>query len=142
MSAISINGQPAVLHNYRCEECDEVFEEFVVVDQESGVPRQPCPKCGASCPHVFLSRRHYASVHSSERTVVWEKREGGKVEYQFPLLDPALPADLKAEGFVARELNSLREIEQVERESGRMNYKAHFDGDRARWVNRVTRRRR
>ena len=141
MSAIEINGQTAVLHDFRCRKCNENFETFAVFDKSQGmIPDQISPCCSILSPRIYLPRNHYASVAENERVVVYEGVDkDGNPTIRVPIdradEKSSYWQDLaKKRGFERKELSTMREIERVEKVYGKQHMKSGYDGNRAKWM--------
>ena len=94
---------------------------------------EPCSSCGRVvyigdwpfCPHGTI-RQFSHSVHPSQRAVVYENPKTGQVVYP-PRNDQPIPERYRKQGYVRRELGSLRALEKFEKEKGVGSEIAHFD---------------
>ena len=107
-------------------EISDILKPF---DPASGV----CQGCGKAlevgewpfCPHGE-TRSSGTAAHPSERAVVWEHPGTGQIRYP-GRNDVPIPERYAKEGFVRREMPTLRDIHAFERERGVKNEKAWFD---------------
>lgn len=93
----------------------------------------PCPECGLYleigdwpwCPHESLLKSHH-TVHPDERVVVFENPATGEIRYP-GRNDVPVPDRYAKQGFVRKELPTLRAVEQFERKHGVRNDKMHYN---------------
>ncbi len=95
----------------------------------------PCPEpdCGLYlevgdwpwCPHESTRKVPY-QVHPNERVVVFENPATGEIRYP-GRNDVPVPERYAKQGFVRKELPTLRAVEQFEREHGVRNDKMHYN---------------
>jgi hypothetical protein len=104
--------------DFQCPVCDAV--RFDV--EFHGEPHVSCIDCPAEMEVLWSSpSSRRASVHPSERAVVYENPTTGEVRYP-PRNDQKAP-----EGFIRREMCNLSEIHQFEKEKGVRSEIAWFD---------------
>lgn len=92
-----------------------------------------CSSCGSEltvgdwpfCPHGSAYGRVIAA-HESERCVLWENPQTGEIRYP-GRNDAPIPARYAQQGFVRKELPTLRDIQRFETARGVLNEKAHYD---------------
>jgi hypothetical protein len=93
----------------------------------------PCPDCGLYlevgdwpfCPHESTRKAHH-TVHANERVVVFENPATGEIRYP-GRNDIPVPKRYADQGFVRKELPSLRSVEKFERQHGVRNDLMHYN---------------
>ena len=77
------------------------------------------------CPHG-PARQYSTAAHPNERAVVWQNPATGEVRYP-GRNDVPIPQRYASQGFVRREMPTLRDVHAFESERGVRNEKAWFD---------------
>lgn len=93
----------------------------------------PCPDCGLYleigdwpwCPHGSTIKTQH-TAHANERVVVFENPQTGEIRYP-GRNDVPVPERYAKQGFVRKELPTLRSVEQFERAHGVRNDKMHYN---------------
>lgn len=93
----------------------------------------PCPDCGLYlevgdwpwCPHES-TRKSPHTAHASERVVVFENPQTGEIRYP-GRNDVPVPDRYAKQGFVRKELPTLRAVESFERAHGVRNDLMHYN---------------
>ena len=93
----------------------------------------PCPECGEYleigdwpwCPHESTRKRHH-TAHAKERVVVFENPQTGEIRYP-GRNDVPVPQRYIDQGFVRKELPTLRSVEKFENQHGVRNDLMHYD---------------
>jgi putative FmdB family regulatory protein len=62
-----LDSEPVPIYEYRCEQCQTRFEEYL---STSTKPAPPCPKCGAENPTRLLSQINTEWLPSD---VAWDR---------------------------------------------------------------------
>ena len=103
-----------------------------------------CPRCGQPyeigcwpiCQDPSGKHGHYMpngsisplGMHASERTVVYEHPGTGQIRYP-GRADAPLPERYRQQGFVKRELRTLRDVDTFSKQHHVVNERAHCDGN-------------
>ena len=98
-----------------------------------------CPNCGdvleiGSWPycgpggHASIYRQQATTVHPNERTVVYENPATGQVRYP-GRADRAIPERYAKQGFVRKEFETRRSLEQFEKKHNVVNERMWFDSN-------------
>ena len=114
-----------IIHDLHCEKCNEqTYDIPVTIDA--------LPKC-ATCQGPMeiwygmgLRRAAEASVHSTERTVVFRNPKTGSIAYP-GRTDVSMPERYRKGGYEKVEMHSLRELDKFCKDNNLMNHKANFN---------------
>lgn len=111
----------AALHDMQCSKCDEiVFDLPVHID---GTPHT----CGGVMEIYWHSRSRDASLlGADEMTVVYEHPITKKILYP-GRNDAPMPDRYQRQGFVRREMRSLREVDSFSERHNLVNERANYD---------------
>lgn len=83
------------------------------------------PFCPHGDPHGSISP---LGMHPSERTVVYEHEGTGQIRYP-GRADVPIPDRYAKQGFVKRELRTLRDVDSFSKQHKVVNERAHFDSN-------------
>ncbi len=114
-----------VIHDLGCTnpKCSHVESNAFVV----GGRIKRCPRCHSKREIVYsTARRRNATVHPSERAVVWMNRATGSVATP-PLNNVPMPLRYSANGYERVEFESLHSLDRYCKERKLVNAKASFD---------------
>jgi len=96
-----------------------------------------CLECGHEiefgqfpfCPHQEVhGNLSPLGMHHSEVTVVYEHPGTGKIRYP-GRADKPMPERYAKQGYVKRELRTLREVDRFSKQHNVVNERAHFDSN-------------
>ena len=114
-----------VIHDLSCTnpKCSHIESNALIV---SGRIKR-CPRCRSRREIVYVSvRSRRATVHPSERAVVWMNRATGSVATP-PLNNVPMPARYANSGYERVEFESLHSLDRYCKERKLVNAKASFD---------------
>ena len=109
-------------HDVQCTLCGEILRDHFL----SPWPDLPLHGDGGELVILWHSASsHSATVHPSERTVVWQAPDG-KISYP-PRNDSIMPQRYADRGFKRVEFEHLRDVERFEKEHRVINEKAWYN---------------
>jgi DNA-directed RNA polymerase subunit RPC12/RpoP len=114
----------AVLHDYECDSCGALVEDLPLQKKS-----HRCPKCKKGTLQIIfrsLLARNASALDSHSMTVVYEDPRTGKVAYP-GRNDVPMPARYQQQGYVRKELRSLRELDRFSERHGLVNEAAHYN---------------
>lgn len=110
-------------HDLVCDKCGSIRLDFSSTSFDSLTHEL----CGGTFEILWTASHPRDAVASAtERTVVWENPLTGEVRYP-GRNDAPIPARYRDQGYVRRELSSLREVEKFEKSHGVRNQAAWYD---------------
>lgn len=114
-------------HDLECE-CGLQIPNYYASPWPSTIKHLDCETGHVGECQILWKASHIrtASVHKSERAVVWYNPQTG--EHRTPgRNDVPMPERYRAQGYERRELTSLSELHAYEKEAGVMSEKAWYD---------------